>query len=243
MAGWIKLHREFLEWEWIGVPEMVSVWMYLLTTANHEAKRWQGIEVNPGQTIIGRKAMAETLGITERQVRTCLERLKTTNEIAIKTTNRFSLVTIVKWGVYQSDERKTTSKTTNKKSNRSQTEVKQTTTPKEDITKVISKNERMGEVIEMTHPLQKYIQENCPEVSKLKTQLTYQEAQQITDTYSKELIKETLEDMENKPGFAKNYIKVSTTLRNWIKVRLKSGRNQIDRKMTKTDLEKYMEIS
>ena len=50
-------------------------------------------------------------------MRTSLEHLKSTNEITIKTTNQFSIISIVNWEKYQCVEEKTTNKTTNNKSN------------------------------------------------------------------------------------------------------------------------------
>ena len=44
---------------------------------------------------------AEELEISERAVRTALNHLKSTNEVTIKVTNQFSIVTIVNWAKYQ----------------------------------------------------------------------------------------------------------------------------------------------
>lgn len=59
-----------------------------------------------GQAVFGRKALAEKLGLTERQVRTALSHLEKTGEVTIKTTNKFSIATIEKWGIYQAKDDK-----------------------------------------------------------------------------------------------------------------------------------------
>jgi hypothetical protein len=104
MEGWIKLHRKILGWEWFKDDNTFRVFMYLLLSANHKDKKWKGIDVKRGQVITGRVAISESLNISERATRTCLNRLKTTSEIAIKTTNRFSIVTICKYELYQISE-------------------------------------------------------------------------------------------------------------------------------------------
>ena len=106
MNGFIKLHRSMLEWEWYTDPITMRVFIHLLLNASFKESRFMGMEVHPGQVITGRKALAEQLEISERQVRTALKRLKSTNEVTIKTTSKFSVVTIEKWGVYQGVESK-----------------------------------------------------------------------------------------------------------------------------------------
>lgn len=99
--GWIKLHRKFLDWEWIQDSNMVSLFIHLLLHANHEKKRWMGIEINPGQMVTGRDRLSEDTGISIQSIRTCLNKLKSTNEITIKVTNKYSLITLTKWDTYQ----------------------------------------------------------------------------------------------------------------------------------------------
>jgi hypothetical protein len=101
MEGWVKLHRKILKWEWFQDDKTFRVFLYLLLSANHKDKKWKGIDVKRGQIITGRMSIAESVGISERSVRTCLIRLKTTNELTIKTTNKYSLITINKYEEYQ----------------------------------------------------------------------------------------------------------------------------------------------
>ena len=104
--GHIKIDRRILNWEWYTDSNMVHVFLHLLLTANYTDSRFQGFLVKRGQVIIGRLKLAAALGLTERQIRTCLNKLKMTNEISIKTTNKFSVVTIVKYDDYQASSKK-----------------------------------------------------------------------------------------------------------------------------------------
>jgi len=71
------------------------------------------IKLYPGQIVCGRKQLARELRISEQSVRTCLYSLQTTGNLTIKPTNKYSIITIVNWNTYQSDEEKITSKLTN----------------------------------------------------------------------------------------------------------------------------------
>jgi len=126
--GWIKLHRKFLEWEWANMPEMVSIFIHLLLRANYEDGKWRGISIKRGQFITGRNTLSKTTGLSVQSVRTCLERLKSTNEITIKSTNKFSIITILKFDDYQQDERKSTNKITNNPTNEQPATNQQSTT-------------------------------------------------------------------------------------------------------------------
>lgn len=99
--GYIKLHRQITEWGWYKDPNTLRVFLHLLLKANYTEAEFMGHKIKPGQVVIGRKALAEELEMTERQIRTSLVHLKTTNEVTIKTTNKFSIVTIENWDKYQ----------------------------------------------------------------------------------------------------------------------------------------------
>ena len=101
MAGWIKLHRSLLDWEWYDDANTCRLFIHLLLRANHKPKNWRGIAINTGQVLTGRKVLAEQTGLSEQQVRTSLNKLKSTNEITIKSTSHNSLITLVCWESYQ----------------------------------------------------------------------------------------------------------------------------------------------
>ena len=89
MSGWIKIHRQITEWEWYRDANTFRVFMHLLLSANYEDKRWRNIDVLRGQIITGRVELAQALCLSERQVRTSLEKLKMSGVISIKTTNQY----------------------------------------------------------------------------------------------------------------------------------------------------------
>ena len=131
MEGWIKTYRSLADWEWHTDPNMVSLWMHLLILANYEDKPWGGIVVKRGQLVTSLVSLSEFTGLSIQQVRTCLSRLEGTGEIVQKTTNKFRIITICEFDVYQqtdSDYQQTNNKQT---TNKQQTNNKQITTTKE----------------------------------------------------------------------------------------------------------------
>lgn len=101
MEGWIKLHRKMLEWEWYNDNNTKIVFLHLLLTANHKEKKWQGITIKRGQKLTSLQHLAEETNLSMQQVRTALDKLKSTNEITTKSTNRNTLITVEKYSNYQ----------------------------------------------------------------------------------------------------------------------------------------------
>ena len=102
MAGYIKLSRKLLKWGWYGDPITKAVFLDILLNANYQDGEYRGHKVHAGECVIGRKKMADRLGLSERNVRTALKHLQESGEISTtKSTNRFTIVKVEKWAVYQ----------------------------------------------------------------------------------------------------------------------------------------------
>jgi len=125
--GFIKLHRKMVEWEWYTDANTLRLFIHLLLKANHKDKKWQGVGVNRGSLITGRKELAQQLCLTEQQIRTSLNKLKSTNEITIKSTSKFSTVTLNNYNQHQDINQQPNQQATNKQPTNNQ----QTTTTKE----------------------------------------------------------------------------------------------------------------
>ena len=126
--SWVKIYRRFQDWEWYGKSEMVHLFLHLLLNANVKDGRWQGVEIKRGQLITGRNRLVAETGISERVIRTCIQKLQETGEIIVQASNRFSLITICNYDSYQY----VTSESVQQTSNQSPTNDQQTSTSKED---------------------------------------------------------------------------------------------------------------
>jgi hypothetical protein len=143
--GFVVLHRKITEWEWYSETNTFRVFLHLLLTANHKPSKFRGFEIGRGQIIIGRKALAETLNLSEQEVRTAIEHLKSTGEITIKSTNRFSIATLNKYGFYQDKKTKSTNKSTSQSTNNQPTINQQSTTSKQCNNENNENNKNKGE--------------------------------------------------------------------------------------------------
>lgn len=106
-SSFITVDRKILKWEWYQDVKVFHLFLYFLLRANWEDGRWKGIEVKRGQLITGRLKLSKDTGLSEMEIRTCINKLKTTNEITTKVTNKYTVVTICKYDTYQSKYDKT----------------------------------------------------------------------------------------------------------------------------------------
>ena len=110
---------------------MVALFIRLLIKANYEDNEWHGQKIKRGQLITGLFSLSKSTGIPIQSIRTCLARLKSTNEITSKSTNKYRIITITKFEQYQPKEEKSTSKSTAQLTSNQQATNKQLTTIKE----------------------------------------------------------------------------------------------------------------
>lgn len=127
LNGYVKIHRKLLQWGWYQDHAVKEVWLHLLLTASFRQSTYRGITIEPGQCIVGTEQMAKDLGFTRQQIRTALNKLNSTNEITTKSTNKFSIVTLVNWEEYQLKENLSTNEITNTLTNEQPTNNQQIT--------------------------------------------------------------------------------------------------------------------
>lgn len=126
LSGFIKLHRKLVAWGWYQDYVVKDVFLHLLLTANFKRTEWQGQTLEEGQVVIGYQKLADELGFGVRRVRTAIDKLKSTNEVTTKSTNKFTIITIVNWREYQSADEPINMQT-NTNSNKQLTNNQQTT--------------------------------------------------------------------------------------------------------------------
>lgn len=102
MSGWIKLHRQFLNWEWYDDAPVKTLFLHLLLKANYTAKNWHGIAINRGQYLTSLPKLSSEAGLSHKQTRGALEKLKRTKEVTVEGT-QYSLITLCKYETYQSE--------------------------------------------------------------------------------------------------------------------------------------------
>lgn len=132
MEGWICLHRKMLDWEWYSDANTFRLFIHLLLLANHEEKKWKGQVIERGQLVTSISHLSEETGLTIKQVRTCLKKLRTTGEVTSKGTNQFTLITIVKYADYQDKKEEDGKQEDKRRANEGQSKGKQRATNNND---------------------------------------------------------------------------------------------------------------
>lgn len=109
--AFIKVYRKLLEWEWYTDTNTKTLFLHCLLKANWKPGNWRGISYNAGEFITSLPVMAEETGLTVQQVRTALNKLKSTGEITDRATDgnhsRGRVITVSNWEIYQDDNRPT----------------------------------------------------------------------------------------------------------------------------------------
>ena len=101
MSGWIKIHRSILDWEWYEDTNTFRLFIHLILKANHKDKNYKGKLIKRGCLVTGRDLLSIETGLSVQQIRMCLERLKSTNEITIKSSSKGTEIQVVKYNEYQ----------------------------------------------------------------------------------------------------------------------------------------------
>jgi len=131
LNGFVVLHRSLLNWGWHSDPATGWLFINLILLASHAPTEWKGIRLDRGQLITGRKSLADQTGLSEQSIRTALNHLKSTGEITIKATNKYSLITLVNYRKFQ-DIPDTSTNTSTNTSTSSQPAANHIVTTKQD---------------------------------------------------------------------------------------------------------------
>lgn len=118
--GWIKVHRKILDNPIVCKDgDHVAIWVYLLVNATHQEQpalfKGEKITLKPGQLITGRKAISQKLTINESKVRRVLTSFENDQQIDRKISNQNSLISILNWVEYQTDDQQIDQRVTNER--------------------------------------------------------------------------------------------------------------------------------
>lgn len=127
MDGWIKLHRKIRQSPIFNNLELFRLWTICLTEATHKKHSQvvgkQVVELEPGQFVTGRfdlhsmynNGLKRDQQKSPKTVWRWLEALEKGDFLTIKTTNKFSIVTVKNWSFYQGNDQENDQQMTNKR--------------------------------------------------------------------------------------------------------------------------------
>ncbi len=110
--SWVKLHIKFLSWEWYKDSNTKSVFIHCLLKANWKDGKFEGYDIPKGSFVTSVRKLSEELKLSTQCIRTSLKKLEKTKNLTIKTTNKFSIITVNNYDIYQSvtNDQQTTNK-------------------------------------------------------------------------------------------------------------------------------------
>jgi len=208
---WIKIYRKFLEWEWYDDINTKCLFLHLLLTASNADKKWHGMTVQRGQVITSLDSLHEDLGLSVRQIRTSLEKLKSTGEVTSKATNKFRVITICKYDSYQDSKVYNDKQTDKQATSKRQADDKQATTSKEykNIENINKENKKeKSDLPEFVEDAYKEIFSDWLQYKKEKRQ-TYKSEKSLKTCYDK-----LLKLSGNSPAVARQVVDQSIA-NNW----------------------------
>ena len=241
LNGFIKLHRKFTAWRWYQDPVVKDVFLHLLLTANFKKTKWRDLELDEGQLVISYQNVANELGIGVQRVRTAINKLKLTHEITSKSTNKFTVITIVNWREYQLGDDSANIQT-NTQTNKQLTNNQQTTNKQLTNNQQQRKNDKNDKNVK---------NDKKRESTRAHTR-TYGQFQNVflTDEEMHELWKQYPDSYERKIERLSQYIESTgkrydnhyATLLSWLEQDEKKETAKPKRKGTSYDLKKITEI-
>jgi DNA-binding transcriptional regulator YhcF (GntR family) len=88
------------DWEWYENTNVFRLFYHCLLHTNLEDKRYCGKEIKAGQFVSSITRISAETGLTESQVRTALKKLKDTGYISTKSTNKYTIYTVIGYQEY-----------------------------------------------------------------------------------------------------------------------------------------------
>ena len=141
MAGRvIKLYDKILNWEWFTHPDTLQLFLYLLLRASYKDTSYQGVQIERGQVLTSISKLGQATGQSSRMVRDNLKHLEMTGEVTSKATNRYRIITIVRYDEYQTSDKQNDKQMTSQPT--SKPTSKMTSQPTTYIEYIESQNDR-----------------------------------------------------------------------------------------------------
>lgn len=99
--GFICLFRDFLGWSWYLDINTKVLFVHMLLKANWKEGKFRDITVPRGSFVSSYPHLAEECGLTINELRTALNHLKSTGEITVKASSKYSVFTVNNYCKYQ----------------------------------------------------------------------------------------------------------------------------------------------
>lgn len=99
--GWTKKHRTVFNWGWFGDDAVYRFFDCCILDANIEDGEFLGIQIPRGSFATSYRRMSERYLMSPHKIKRCIKCLKKTGEIKVKSTKKFTVITVVNYEKYQ----------------------------------------------------------------------------------------------------------------------------------------------
>lgn len=102
MTGYVKISRKIMKWGWYKDANTCRLFLHAILKARWKDEEYQGATIPCGSFASTYQELAQETGLSVKNVRTALEHLKKTGEVAVSRHSKFSVFTVKNYSVYQS---------------------------------------------------------------------------------------------------------------------------------------------
>jgi hypothetical protein len=204
----VLINRKILGWEWYKDVNTYKLFTHLIYKANYEDKLHRGVLVKRGQIYTGLDKLKFETGLSVTNIRTSIKRLLLTDNITSKSTNKYRIITVLKYNTYQLANNQT-----DKQNEQSSTSQLTASNKDKELLKEIKQLKKV--IKDMTKK-----EKTFPSIIYRKFKhlsLTQEEFERLLkDGFNKVEIDNKLDDIEN---YSKNksYTSLNLTVRKWLK--------------------------
>ena len=88
-------------WGWYKDANTCRLFLHMILKANYKDGEYQGVAIPRGAFVSSYPELAQEIGLSVKNIRTALEHLKKTGEVAVSRHAKFSVFTIKNYCIYQ----------------------------------------------------------------------------------------------------------------------------------------------
>ncbi len=126
--GYVKISRSITEWRWYKDANAFRLFIHLIAKANFADTMWNDIVVHRGELVTSYSKLSNELGLTVKEVRSALGKLKRTGEVASTSTSKYTVISVTGYNEYQCSDKQNGKR----RASKGQAEGKQRATNKKD---------------------------------------------------------------------------------------------------------------
>lgn len=100
MPPYVGLHRKIIGWKFHQDSNTMNTLIHLLAISSEEAQIVRGVEIGIGQIVCTKVELSKLIGLSYKQLRTCMQKLEECRIIATQTIRNLSVITILQSDLY-----------------------------------------------------------------------------------------------------------------------------------------------